>query len=66
MEAMRILLVAGGWSTEREISLKGAASVAKTLSERGHAVTLFDLSDGFDKLMELAGQHDVAFINLHG
>ena len=66
MDAMRILLVAGGWSTEREISLKGAASVAKTLSERGHSVTLFDLSDGFDKLMELAGQHDVAFINLHG
>ena len=66
MEAMRILLVAGGWSTEREISLKGADSVARTLKERGHSVTLFDLSEGFDKLMALAAEHDVAFLNLHG
>jgi D-alanine-D-alanine ligase len=66
MEKMRILLVAGGWSTEREISLKGAASVAETLTGRGHSVTLFDLSEGFEKLLELAGSHDVAFLNLHG
>ena len=66
MEKMRIFLVAGGWSTEREISLKGAASVAEALSARGHEVTLFDLSDGFEKLLELAGRHDVAFLNLHG
>ena len=66
MDKMRILLVAGGWSTEREISLKGAASIAEALSARGHEVTLFDLSDGFDKLLELAGRHDVAFLNLHG
>ncbi|WP_294484489.1 D-alanine--D-alanine ligase [uncultured Mailhella sp.] len=63
---MRILLVAGGWSTEREISLKGAASIAEALSARGHEVTLFDLSDGFEKLLELAAAHDAAFLNLHG
>ncbi len=66
MNRMRILLVAGGWSTEREISLKGAASIADALAARGHEVTLFDLSDGFEKLLELAGTHDVAFLNLHG
>ncbi len=66
MDKMRILLVAGGWSTEREISLKGAASVGEALRARGHEVTLFDLSDGFDKLLELAARHDVAFLNLHG
>lgn len=63
---MRILLVAGGWSTEREISLKGAASIAEALSARGHEVTLFDLSDGFEKLLKLAATHDAAFLNLHG
>ena len=66
MEKMRILLVAGGWSTEREISLKGAQVVAGALRRRGHEVTEFDLADGFEKLMELAGQNDVAFLNLHG
>ena len=66
MDKMRILLVAGGWSTEREISLKGAASIAEALSARGHEVTLFDLSDGFEKLLELAATHDAAFLNLHG
>ena len=29
-------------------------------------MTLFDLSDGFEKLLKLAGEHDVAFLNLHG
>lgn len=66
MEKMRILLVAGGWSTEREISLTGAASIAEALVARGHEVTLFDLSDGFETLLKLAGEHDVAFLNLHG
>ena len=66
MEKMRILLVAGGWSTEREISLKGAQSIAVALRERGHEVTLFDLSEGFEKLLELAAASDVAFLNLHG
>lgn len=66
MDKMRILLVAGGWSTEREISLKGADSIAEALSARGHEVTLFDLSDGFEKLLKLAATHDAAFLNLHG
>lgn len=66
MDKMRILLVAGGWSTEREISLKGAASIAEALSARGYEVTLFDLSDGFEKLLKLAATHDAAFLNLHG
>ena len=66
MEKMRILLVAGGWSTERDISLKGAASIAAALTARGHEVTLFDLSDGFDPLLKLAATHDASILKLHG
>ena len=66
MKTMRILLVAGGWSSEREISLNGAAVIMKTLKERGHLVTLFDLRDGFEQLLCLARRNDVAFLNLHG
>lgn len=62
----RVLLVAGGWSPEREVSLRGAEGIARALRERGHAVTPFDLSDGFDALLALAPGHDAAFLNLHG
>lgn len=63
---LRVLLVAGGWSPERDISLLGAEGIGKALRERGHTVTLYDLADGFDALLELAGAHDAAFLNLHG
>ncbi len=63
---MRILLIAGGWSSEREVSLSGARGIEKTLREIGHTVTFCDLSEHFDNILQLAGDHDFAFINLHG
>lgn len=64
---MRVLLLAGGWSPEREISLRGAATLHVALTELGHTVTFFDLHpDNLEELVRLAPQHDVAFINLHG
>lgn len=63
---MKILLIAGGWSTEREVSLSGARAIAATLEQIGHKVTRLDLLDGFDQVMALAGEHDFAFLNLHG
>ncbi len=63
---MRILLIAGGWSSERDVSLAGAKIIESTLLERGHTVTFCDLSVHFDTLLPMAQQHDFAFINLHG
>jgi D-alanine-D-alanine ligase len=63
---MRILLIAGGWSSEREVSLSGAAGIAKALAERGHSVIPFDPANEFDMLLEKAAECDAAFINLHG
>lgn len=63
---MKILLIAGGWSSEREISLVGARGMRAALEQRGHSVTFFDLLDGFDSLLETARRHDFALINLHG
>lgn len=62
----RILLVAGGWSPERDISLLGAEAIARALRERGHEVVVQDLSDGFERLLEAAAGRDAAFLNLHG
>jgi D-alanine-D-alanine ligase len=63
---MKILLIAGGWSSERNVSLDGARVMEKTLLECGHSVTFFDLLAGFDNLLDAAAKHDFAFINLHG
>lgn len=63
---MRILLIAGGWSTEREVSLTGAAGLKAALLRLGHEVTLFDPRASLEGLLQAAAAHDFAFINLHG
>ena len=63
---MRILLIAGGWSSEREVSLRGAEGIARELAARGHDVTRCDPALEFDALLEKAAGHDAAFINMHG
>ena len=37
MPSMKILLIAGGWSSEREVSLTGARGMQEALLKRGHA-----------------------------
>lgn len=63
---MKILLIAGGWSSEREISLKGAKNIQKTLLDLGHEVEFFDLLEQFDQLLDKARKADFAFLILHG
>ncbi len=63
---MRILLIAGGWSSEREVSLSGARGIEKALCALGHDVTRFDPARSMDGLLEAAATHEFAFINLHG
>lgn len=63
---MRVLLIAGGWSTEREISLNGARQIHAALLALGHEVDLLDLTDGLPKLLRQARQTDFAFLSLHG
>ncbi len=62
---LRILVLAGGPSAEREISLRSGQAVAEALREQGHLVSRYDpqheLLTGID-----AAQFDVAFIALHG
>ena len=40
--------------------------IAAALKERGHSVTLCDPAKDFERLMDMAREHDAAFINLHG
>jgi len=63
---MKILLIAGGWSSEREVSLSGARQIRTALEKLGHNVTDLDPLGQFDSIMEAARAHDFAFLNLHG
>jgi D-alanine-D-alanine ligase len=63
---MKVLLVAGGWSSERDVSLSGAAQIEKALVSLGHEVVPYDLSNDFPGFVAAALACDFAFLNLHG
>jgi D-alanine-D-alanine ligase len=63
---MRILLIAGGWSDEREVALLGAQEIKKALQRLGHEVILHDPAHDLHDLIPAARTCDFAFINLHG
>lgn len=63
---MRVLLIAGGWSNERKVSLSGAESIRRALCDLGHEVVDVDPSYHLAELPGLARDADFAFINLHG
>jgi D-alanine-D-alanine ligase len=62
---MRIAVVRGGRSAEREVSLRSGAQVAKALRGRGHDVSEVDLDAGaWDALRD--GGFECVFNALHG
>ncbi|NCD26078.1 MAG: D-alanine--D-alanine ligase [Deltaproteobacteria bacterium] len=63
---MRILLIAGGWSAEREVALNGARQIEIGLTNLGHDVTVFDPARDLRGLATAAHDQEFAFINLHG
>ncbi len=63
---MRVLLITGGNSSERKISLLSATQVKKALLENGHRVKIYDLKNGYLPIKDLAKKYDVLFPVLHG
>lgn len=58
---MKIVVLAGGLSTERDVSLKTGEMVTKALRENGHQVILLDVFMGYsDKEEDLTGIFDRA------
>ena len=62
---MKIVVLGGGDSTEREISLQSAGAVARALGQAGYDVVQFDTKDGFSQLDELPAK-TIVFPILHG
>ena len=63
---MRILLITGGWSGERQVAINGAKALQAAMLSLDHTVEWFDLNHSLDGLAEAAARNDFAFINLHG
>lgn len=65
-QKMRIALLAGGTSGERQVSLNGAAQVEKALAGQGFPVRRFDTATDLAELVAAKDEIDFAFILLHG
>lgn len=63
---LRLALLCGGRSAEREVSLAGAAEVEKALDSGRYEVHRYDPATDLGRLVAEARGLDVAFILLHG
>jgi D-alanine-D-alanine ligase len=67
VEAVRVGVIMGGVSSEREVSLRSGEAVAEALLARGHDVVRIDIGTGYDALETLSeADIDAAFLALHG
>ncbi|HUU39521.1 MAG TPA: D-alanine--D-alanine ligase, partial [Desulfatiglandales bacterium] len=66
MSKLKVALIAGGWSQEREISLKSGESVFNSLDKDKYEVTRYDPSIDLIKLIKESKDNDIALIFLHG
>ena len=66
MKKLRLALLIGGLSNEREISLRGGAEVQKALNPERYETVVYDLKEGLARLVADAPRIDVALIILHG
>lgn len=62
---MKVAVLKGGRSLERQVSLRSGARVEDALVALGHEVEAFDVGDGLVTALK-ATRPDVAFIALHG
>jgi D-alanine-D-alanine ligase len=63
----RVLVLMGGWSAEREVSLSSGAEIARALTERGYRVATLDVTRDVTRLIvALTPKPDVVFNALHG
>ncbi len=63
---LRVALLAGGKSAEREVSLKSGEQVFQALDKDRYDISRYDPRDDLPRLAQDAGSIDVALIILHG
>ena len=66
MRKIRVAVIAGGWSSEREVSLSSGRTVVDHLPRDKYVVIFYDPLTELDTLIRDKGRIDVAFPVLHG
>lgn len=66
MRKLRIAVLAGGWSGERDISLESGKAVFEALNRDKYEVLWFDPSDELEELFGARRELDLVFNVLHG
>jgi D-alanine-D-alanine ligase len=66
MAKIRLALIAGGTSDEREVSLRGAAGVEQALDSGKYEVVRYDPATDLARIAADAARIDAAFLLLHG
>lgn len=64
-KSTHIAVLHGGWSAEREVSLKTGKGVAEALKGKGYKVTLLDVTHDISRVLQEV-KPDVIFNALHG
>ncbi len=65
-DRLRLALLVGGWSGEREVSLKSGEAVYRALNKKKYAVKKYDAKYDLKALVEAKEEIDLALILLHG
>jgi D-alanine-D-alanine ligase len=66
MTKLKVVLLSGGISSEREVSIKSGNQVYEALDKAKYEVTRYDPATDLGRLLADASSIDVAFIVLHG
>ena len=66
MGKLRLALIAGGKSSEREVSLKSGAQVFQALNQDKYAIRRYDPLTDLERLVHESRDLDVALIIMHG
>jgi len=66
MRKIRIALIAGGWSGERDVSLRSGKTVSEALDRSKYEVVSYDPRDDLSVIVAVREQIDVAFVLMHG
>lgn len=66
MGKAKIVVIAGGWSSERDISLMSGDAVYQALDKKKYDINMLDPKNDLKEIIEQKEDIDLAFILLHG
>ena len=62
--AKKVLILVGGFSSEREVSLSAGVDIEKALQSKGYETVLYDLQNAWDFVKVLQKEKMCVIINL--